>query len=54
MRYKILWQAKDNNNQQENIVVFSMFLKDMQQKTSNVWRIPIEVVQENEVISRFK
>jgi hypothetical protein len=54
VRYKTLWQAKDNKNQQENNTVFSMFLEDMQQKTTNVWRIPIEVVQENEGISRFK
>jgi hypothetical protein len=37
-----------------NIMVFVMFLEDMQQKKTNVWRIPIEVVQENEGISNFK
>jgi hypothetical protein len=31
-----------------------MFLEDMQQKTTNVWRIPIEVVKENEGIANFK
>jgi hypothetical protein len=44
-------RKKTNKNQQENNAVFSMFLEDMQQKTTNVWRIPIEVVQENEGIS---
>jgi hypothetical protein len=46
-RYETLWQEKDNKNQQENNIVFSMFLEDMQQKTTNVWRILVEVVQEN-------
>jgi hypothetical protein len=54
VRYETLWQAKDNKNQQENNTVFSMFLEDMQQKTTNVWRIPIEVVQENEGISSLR
>jgi hypothetical protein len=49
-----LWQEKDPKNQQENNEIFSMFLEDMQQNTTNVWRIPIEVVQENEGISNFK
>jgi hypothetical protein len=53
-RYETLWQEKDPKNQQANNTVFSMFLEDMQQKTTNVWRIPIEVVQGNEGISNFK
>jgi hypothetical protein len=52
--YETLWQEKDPKNQQVNNTVFSMFLEDMQQKTTNVWRIPIEVVQENEGIANFK
>jgi hypothetical protein len=54
VRYETLWQAKDTKKQQENNKVFSMFLEYMQQKIANVWRILIEVVQENEGISRFK
>jgi hypothetical protein len=34
--------------------VFAMFLEDMQQNTSNVWRIPIEVVKETKGIYNFK
>jgi hypothetical protein len=39
---------------QANSPMFAMFLEDMQQKTTNVWRIPIQVVQENEGIANFK
>jgi hypothetical protein len=31
-----------------------MVLKEIQQLKKNVWRIPVEVVQKNEGISRFK
>jgi hypothetical protein len=31
-----------------------MVMEDIQQRKNNVWRIPVEVVQENEGISRFK
>jgi hypothetical protein len=50
-RYETLWKAKDNKNQQANNTVFAMFLEDMQQKTANVWRIHVEVVQEYKGIS---
>jgi hypothetical protein len=43
-RYEALWQANDNNNQEANNTVFAKFLEDMQQKTTNVWRIHIDVV----------
>jgi hypothetical protein len=31
-----------------------MLLEEIQQRTTNVWRIPVEVVQESEGIARFK
>jgi hypothetical protein len=31
-----------------------MFLEDMKQNTTNVWRIPVEVVKENEDIQGLK
>jgi hypothetical protein len=54
VKYETLSQAKDTKNQQANSPMFAMFLEDMQQKTTNVWRIPIQVVQENEGIANFK
>jgi hypothetical protein len=45
-RYESLWQAKDNKTQQENNIVFAMLLEEIQQRKSNVWRIPIELVHE--------
>jgi hypothetical protein len=53
-RYESLWQAKDNKNQQANNIVFSMLLEEIQQHTTNVWCIPMEVVQETEGIAKFK
>jgi len=53
-RYETLWKAKDNKNQRENNALFAIFLEDMQQKTTNVWRIHVEVVQEYKGISQFK
>jgi hypothetical protein len=37
-----------------NNAVFSMFLEEMQYNIAKIWRIPIEVVQENEGIANFK
>jgi hypothetical protein len=54
VQYETLCQKKEPKNQHVNNAVFSMFLEDMQRKTTNAWRIPIEVVQENERIVKFK
>lgn len=54
VRYESFWQAKDNKNQQANNTVFAMLLEEIQQLTTNVWRIPVEVIQETEGIARFK
>ena len=54
MRYEDLWQEKELKNKKANNVVFSMFLEDMQQNTTNVCRILVEVVQGNEGIANFK
>jgi hypothetical protein len=38
------WKSKDTRNQQENNIVFSMVLDNIQQRTTNEWCIPMEVV----------
>jgi hypothetical protein len=53
-RYESLWQAKDNKTQQENNTVFAMLLEEIQQCTTNIWCIPVEVIQETEGIAKFK
>jgi hypothetical protein len=53
-KYESLWQAKDNKAQQENSAIFAMLLEEIQQCTSKVWGIPMEVVKEIEGISKFK
>jgi hypothetical protein len=53
-RYESLWQGKDNKNQQENNIVFAMLLAEIQKHTTNVWHIPMEVIQETEGIAKFK
>jgi hypothetical protein len=53
-RYTTLWKGKDAKNKHVNSAVFSMFLEYMQQKTTSVWRIPIEVFKETEGIYNFK
>jgi hypothetical protein len=53
-RYETLWKAKDTKNQQANSAMFSMFLEYMYQKTTNVWRFLVDVVQENVGNVRFE
>jgi hypothetical protein len=53
-RYESLWHAKDNKMQQENNTVFAMLLEELQQRIANVWRMPMEVVQDRKGILRFK
>jgi hypothetical protein len=53
-RYESLWQDKDNKNQHENNTIFTMLFEEIQQCTTNVWHIPMEVVQEIEGIIKFK
>jgi hypothetical protein len=52
--YESLWQSKDNKTHQENNIVSSMLLEEIQQRTMNLWRIPMEVVQETEGKAKFK
>jgi hypothetical protein len=40
--------------QQENNTVFAMLLEEIQQHTTNVWCIPMEVFEETEGIDKFK
>ena len=53
-RYESLWQVKDNKTQHENNTCFVMLLQEIQQRTTNVWHIPMEVAQETEEIAKFK
>jgi len=53
-KYESLWQAKDNKTQQENNKVFAILLEEIQQHTTNIWRIHGEVIQETEGIVNFK
>jgi hypothetical protein len=40
--------------QQENNIIFSMLLEDIQQCTANVWCILMEVVKDKDGIVEFK
>jgi hypothetical protein len=53
-RYESLWQEKDNKMQQEKNTIFEMLLEEIQQCTTNVWCIPIEVIHETEGIAKIK
>jgi hypothetical protein len=46
--------VKDNKNQQENSTMSVICVEEIQQCTANVWCILVEVLQETEVIARFK
>jgi hypothetical protein len=53
-RYESLWQAKDNKTQQANNTGFAMCLEEIQHCIANIWRTPVEVIQEDKWIANFK
>jgi hypothetical protein len=53
-KYKTLWHTSDLKRRKENSTTFTMLFDDMQEKLANTWRMPTEVVAENQVIAYFK
>jgi hypothetical protein len=53
-KYTTLWHNSDAKKRKKNSNIFSMMLEEMQENISTTWRIPPEVIRENQGIADFK
>jgi hypothetical protein len=51
-KYTTLWHTSDTKKRKANTNIFVMYYDEMQEKLEKTWRIPPEVVQENQIIAK--